>query len=95
MSNENNLTPIQELRNTAKYNKGNLKGSSIIAKINNDSYPLQISGIGAKAIRLSLFVSYEDILKFNHNRKLEHMLYNKINTVYPKKNGGSVWRVNR
>ena len=46
----------KELVNTAKANKKHLKGASLIVNINGDSYPLQISGIGAKSIRLSLFI---------------------------------------
>lgn len=82
----------EELRNTAKLNQKNLKGSSIIASINNDTYAMQISGIGQKAIRLSLFVSYEDLLKYKNHRRLEHLLYDKITKVY-QKNQKKVWRL--
>lgn len=82
----------KELINTAKFNKNFLKGISVIVNINGNAYPLQISGIRTKSLRLSLFVSYEDILKYKNHRKVEHMLYEKITKVYPNKKGGSVWR---
>ena len=84
---------IKELYNTARYkNKTALKKESIIVNIDNSNYSLQISGIGSKAVRLSLFIPYEDIINFHHNKHLENVLYNKINTVYPKKKKGTVWR---
>ena len=81
-----------ELYNTARLNKDNIKGESLIARINNDSYILQISGVGKKADRLSLFLTYEDILKYKNHRRLETMVYRKINKVYPQKNKKSIWR---
>lgn len=77
----------KELINTAKFNKNFLKGISVIVNINGNAYPLQISGIRTKSLRLSLFVSYEDILKYKNHRKVEHMLYEKITKVYPNKKG--------
>ena len=82
----------EEIRNTAKRNKNNLKGKSLIVDINGSTYPLQISGIGQKSIRLSLFVSYEDLIKYSNHKRLERMLWDKINKVYPPKNKGLVWR---
>lgn len=81
-----------DLKRTAKRNKGHLKGSSVITKINNDSYALQVSGIGEKSIRLSLFISYEDLIKYKNHRRLENMIYEKIVKVYPEKKKGTVWR---
>lgn len=85
----------KELKQTAKFNKKHLKGCSIITKINNDSYAMQISGIGEKSVRLSLFISYDDLIKYKNHRKLEKMIYDKINTVYHSKGKGTVWRVNK
>ena len=70
-----------ELKNTAKLNKKHLQGKSLIVDINGNTYPLQISGIGQKAIRLSLFVSYEDLINYKNHKRLENMLWDKINTV--------------
>ena len=81
-----------EVRNTARMNKKHLKGKSLIVDINGSKYPLQISGIGQKSIRLSLFVSYEDLIEYKNHKRLENMLWDKINTVYPLKNTSSVWR---
>jgi len=82
----------KELKQTAKINKKHLKGASLITKINNDSYALQVSGIGEKSIRLSLFISYDDLIKYKNHRKLEKMIYDKIVKVYPEKKKGTIWR---
>lgn len=86
---------LQELINTAKANKKHLKRQSIISKIDGSDYALQITGIGAKAVKLQLFLSYDDILKYHHHKHLENVLYDKINTVYHSKGKGTVWRVNK
>lgn len=83
---------VTELKNTGKLNRKHLKGASIITNINNDSYALHISGIGEKSIRLSLFLTYEDLIKYKNHRKLENQIYNKIVQVYPSKKRGTVWR---
>lgn len=83
---------VEELRNTARYNKRHLKGQSVIANIYNNSYALSISGIGKKSIRMSLFLSYDDLVKYQHHKKLENMVYTKINTIYPRLNNQGVWR---
>lgn len=82
MSNGNNLTPLQELKNTAIWNKKNLKNNSIISNIDGSNYSLKIDGVGQQALRLVVFFTYEDILKFHHNKHLENVLYNMINKVY-------------
>ena len=84
-----------ELKNTAKMNKNHLKGKSLIVDINGSKYALQISGIGQKSVRLSLFVSYEDLIEYKNHHRLENMLYEKINTVYEPKKKGSIWRVSK
>lgn len=84
----------KELINTAKFNKKHLKGASVIVNINGSTYPLQISGIGAKSIRLSLFLPYEDIIKYKNHRRLESIVNQKINKVYHSKIG-TVWRVSK
>ncbi len=82
----------KELKQTAKFNKKHLRGCSIITKIHNDSYAMQISGIGEKSVRLSLFIPYENLIKYKNHRRLEKMIYDKIVKVYPEKKKGSVWR---
>lgn len=84
MSKENNLTPLQELRNTARHNRKHLIGSTIIADICGSDYIVSIAGIGMKAVKMQLFIPYEDILKFNHHKHLENVLIGKINKVYRK-----------
>lgn len=83
---------VEELRATCRFNKPHLKGASLLVKINQDVYPIQISGIGNKAIRCSLFIEFDDIIRYKNHRRLENMLYEKITKVYPNKKGGSVWR---
>lgn len=95
MGNKNNLSQIQELRNTARLNKKNLMGKTIISNIDGSDYALKITGVGAKAIRLELHLHYNEILKFHHHKHLEERIYDKINTVYKSKTKGSIWRVNR
>lgn len=78
----NNLTPLHELKNTASHNKINLKGKSIISNIDGSNYALKINGVGRSAVRLSLFVSYDDILRYHNHKHLENVLFNMINKVY-------------
>ena len=86
---------IEELRNTAKHNRKHLKGSTILSNIDNSNYSLKIGGIGAKAIKLELFLTYEDIIDYHNHKHLENVLYDKINTLYHSKGKGTVWRVNK
>ena len=82
----------RELINCAKFNKHHLKGSTLIVNINGGTYAVHISGIGSKAIRCSLFVEFDDIIRYKNHRRLENMLYEKITKVYSNKKGGSVWK---
>ena len=50
---------------------------------NGTKYPLIIKGVGAKAIKLELYIHYEDILKEHDSKVLESILWDKLNTVYP------------
>ena len=47
---------IDELRNTAKRNRKFLKGSTVLSNIDNSNYSLRIGGVGAKSIKLELFL---------------------------------------
>lgn len=73
---------IKELGHTACVNKEHIKYKTIIANINGTDYFLRISGVGAKAIRCDLYLSYEDIQTKKDTNKLESQLYEMINTVY-------------
>ena len=86
---------IDELRNTAQHNRKFLKGSTILSNIDNSNYSLRIGGVGAKSIKLELFLTYEDILDYHNHKHLENVIYDKINTVYHSKGKGTVWRVNK
>ena len=86
---------IDELKNSARHNRKHLIGSTIISNIDNSNYSLRIGGVGAKTIRLELFLSYEDILNYHNHKHLENVIYDKINTVYHSKGKGTVWRVNK
>lgn len=86
---------ITELKNTARHNRKKILGSTIISNIDNSDYSLRVGGIGAKAIKLELYLTYEDILNYHNHKHLENVLYDKINTVYHSKGKGTVWRVNK
>ena len=51
--------------------------------LNGDTYPLIIKGVGAKAVKLELYIYYEDILNEHDSKVLEGILWDKINKVYP------------
>lgn len=75
---------INELRNTAKRNKQFLMYKTHLVTINDKQYALKIMGIGAKKVRLDLFIDYESILE-NKDVGVEKILYNAINKVYDLK----------
>ena len=84
-----------ELIATARHNRKHLIGATIVSNIDNSNYSLRINGVGAKAIKLELFLTYEDILDYHNHKHLENVIYDKINTVYHSKGKGTVWRVNK
>ena len=86
---------VTELKNTARHNRKYLIGSKIISNVDITDYSLRIGGVGAKSIRLELFLTYEDILDYHNHQHLENVIYDKINTVYHSKGKGTVWRVNK
>ena len=86
------MTEVDELRRTAKFNRKHRVNQTIISNIDNSKYSLKICWISAKGIKLELFLDWDDILKYHNHKHLENVLYNKINTVYPKKKKGTVWR---
>lgn len=74
---------IKEFRNLAKHNKRNIMNKSIELDINGNEYTTFIKGVGAKAIKLELYVYYEDILSDHDKKVLEGLLWDKISRVYP------------
>ena len=75
------MNDIQRLRNTAQYNREHIKYKTFIAKVDGRNYAFKIMGVGNKAIRLNIFLDYEDILK-NKEVGLEKILHEMINKVY-------------
>ena len=73
---------VKELRNLARHNRNNIMNKSITICINGKEYSFLIKGVGAKAIKLECYFSYEDILKNHDNNAIESKLWNKINTIY-------------
>lgn len=76
---------IKELKNTALRNREHIiYKKTLIPSINgNKRTSLAITGIGQKTIKLTAYVSYEDILEFkNESESLESELYKIINTIY-------------
>lgn len=67
-----------ELKERALVNKDNLKRKFINITIGTKEYGFRLAGIGKKAIKLELFISYEDIskeLRFGNDATLEFILY--------------------
>lgn len=75
------LTDIQRLRNTALHNRRKLIQSTVIANVDDKNTLFKVSGIGKDAVKLTVFVSYQDILK-NKDNGLTEKLYKMINKVY-------------
>lgn len=66
-----------ELRERALANKSNLKSKYINLIIGGKEYGFRISGIGAKSIKIELYVGYEDIVKVlskGNNNSIEFIL---------------------
>ncbi len=75
------LTDIQRLRNTALHNRRKLIQSTVIANVDEKNTLFKISGIGKSTVKLTVFVSYDSILK-NKDNGLTEKLYKMINKVY-------------
>lgn len=75
------LSDIQRLKNTAFFNRKHLIKSSIIADVESGKHLFYVSGIGKDAVKLTVFVSYDSILK-NKDKGLTEKLYKMINKVY-------------
>ena len=73
----------REVRNLAKHNKRNIMFKTVEIDLDGAKYPLIIKGVGAKAIKLELYIYYEDILNEHDSKVLEGMLWDKIDRVYP------------
>ena len=73
----------REVRNLAKHNKRNLMYKTVEIDLKGAEYPLMIKGVGEKAIKLELYIYYENILNEHDSKVLEGILWNKINKVYP------------
>lgn len=74
---------VRELRNLAKHNKRNIMNKSVDLEINGNEYTSFIKGVGSKAVKLELYIYYEDILNEHDKKVLEGILWDKISRVYP------------
>lgn len=81
---------VREVKNLAKHNKRNIINKSLDLNISGYDYPTFIKGVGAKAIKLELYIYYEDILNEHDNKVLEGLLWDKINKVYPDTNSTTI-----
>ena len=81
---------VREVRNLAKHNKSNIMVKTIDLDLNGKEYPLMIKGVGAKSIKLELYIYYEDILNEHDKQVLEGLLWDKINKVYPDKKSTTI-----
>jgi len=85
MNKENKITTtdIRELKNTALRNREHILYNTIIPEINGHKRSkLRIVGVGQKAIRLDLYMNYQQILEYATPGSLEAELKTMINTVY-------------
>lgn len=80
----------REVRNLAKHNKRNIMYKTVEIDLNGDKYPLIIKGVGAKAIKLEMYIYYEDILNEHDSKVLEGILWDKINRVYKDTNSTTI-----
>lgn len=80
-SENNNLSDLQRLKNTASHNKKHLMYRTYIVTINDRKYALKIMGVGKQKVRFDLFIDYESILKYK-DVGVEKILYEAINKVY-------------
>lgn len=73
----------REVRNLARHNRNNIMHKSLDINIGGADYSPIIKGVGAKSIKLELYIYYEDILNKHDTQVLEGILWDKINKVYP------------
>ena len=73
---------VIEVRNLARHNKRNIMNKSIDIDCDGDEYSLIIRGVGAKTVKLELYVPYEDLLHEHDSKVIEGLLWDKINRVY-------------
>lgn len=80
---------IKEYSNLAIHNKPFLKGKSLWVEFGDDEYRLIIKGIGRKAVKLELYVRYEDIID-NPNGVMESKLDEMVKTIFEKGAGKAI-----
>lgn len=83
-SNAENKQDINEFRNLSFKNKSNVMYKKVRFSIDDVDYESIIKGIGQKAVKLELYLSYERILTNKDEGVLEKLIWDKINTIYHK-----------
>ncbi len=73
---------VLEVRNLARHNKKHLINKSVDIKVNDSEYKLYIKGVGAKAIKLEMYLHYDKLLTNHDKEYIESILWDKINRVY-------------
>ena len=74
-----------EVRNLASIKKEDLKNKKIKFTKDGDVYYGLLRGFGAKALKLEIFVSYDDIVDFKDSRSLEKELWERMCDEYSYK----------
>lgn len=74
-------TEVRELRNVSKHNKIQAKKRKVRVIVDDVEYEFRIRGIGNKAVKLELYVHYEDIIK-SKNNPIEKILWEILTDVY-------------
>lgn len=80
---------VKEYSNLAFKNKPHLKGKPLWVDFDEDEYRFVIKGIGPKAVKLELYVRYEDIID-NPDGVMESKLDEMIKTIFEKGAGKAI-----
>lgn len=80
---------IKQYRNLALKNKPHLRNKPVWLEFEDDEYRFQIKGIGQKAVKLELYLHYDDILE-NPDGVIESKLDEMIKTIYENGAGKAI-----
>ena len=80
---------IKQYRNLALKNKPHLRNKPLWVELDDGEYRFVIKGMGQKAVKLELYVHYEDILD-NPDGVIESKLDEMIKTIFEKGAGKAI-----
>ena len=73
---------VAEVRNLVMKNKEDLKYKKIKFQKGDDTYEAIWKGFGAKALKLEIFVKYDDLLENKDDKALEKEIWERLNGEY-------------